>query len=75
MIPSESDFQDKELFHVNPSHRFGYRDGLHIIIIKDPLTWFKSICKASYLIFFGNMKWAKHKLCPQNISSLNGSIR
>eukprot|EP01084_Bolivina_argentea_P296442 510569_1 len=37
-----------------------------VVLIKDPLTWIKSICKSAYAIIFDQREWQKH--CPQNIS-------
>lgn len=59
---------------------------LHIIIIKDPLTWFQSLCKEPYGIRFNHYKYGreknytmeyskhyklyKHIYCPANISTI-----
>eukprot|EP01084_Bolivina_argentea_P171917 297828_1 len=58
-IPYDSDYSTEELY---------------IIIIKDPYTWIKSMCKASYYVVFGRYYWTKHPLCPQNISQYNGTM-
>eukprot|EP00483_Globobulimina_turgida_P009719 UN09738 len=37
-----------------------------MVLIKDPLTWIKSICKMNYDFSFFKRNWLKH--CPSNIS-------
>ena len=48
-------------------------DELYIIIIKDPLTWIKSMCKASYYVAFGNTSWKKSDECPMGIHQRDGT--
>ena len=48
------------------------KESLGIIIVKDPLTWIKSICKAKYYIRVENRTWYKND-CPQyfHLSKIN----
>ena len=57
-IEYQSDYSSKELY---------------IIIIKDPLTWIKSMCKASYYVVFGRLKWKKSALCPHNLHNMSAN--
>ena len=53
------------------SINFNCSNALMIVIIKDPLTWIKSICKASYGIKFINdidKRRNFKKTCPKNVS-------
>lgn len=48
---------------------------LNVVLIKDPLFWFKSICKQPYYIFFiYEQEWLWNKLCPYGIYKINGTI-
>ncbi|ETO13823.1 hypothetical protein RFI_23544 [Reticulomyxa filosa] len=59
---------------VTPGHlrrygKFLTQEGpiLGIVIIKDPLTWIKSVCKAPYYIRFTNIRWFVNE-CPANVN-------
>ena len=39
---------------------------LAIVVIKDPLTWLKSFCKARYYMFPMDKQWYRHE-CPRNL--------
>eukprot|EP01083_Nonionella_stella_P018805 52291_1 len=67
--PSAQFFNDTAIdYHGAFTH-----EQLHIVMIKDPLTWIKSICKQSYYILPVRDKWYYHELCPYNISANNGT--
>ena len=48
------------------------KQSLGIVIVKDPLTWIKSICKAKYYIKVENCTWYEND-CPQyfHLSKIN----
>eukprot|EP01083_Nonionella_stella_P015285 42767_1 len=71
MMASIGNFKLDSL-QINPWNR--YLKGLHVVIIKDPLTWFKSICKHSYGVrFMRNAFYKSNISCPTNISGFNGT--
>ncbi|ETO15746.1 hypothetical protein RFI_21619 [Reticulomyxa filosa] len=43
-----------------------YPKELIVVIVKDPLTWFKSICKEKYNLHFLNATWYQQS-CPMHI--------
>ena len=46
---------------------------LYIIVIKDPLRWVQSMCKAPYYVMFGDRAWSQSEQCPRGIHLRNGS--
>ena len=74
--PSKENFQHEEAFR-----RYGkngtdtFRKALHVVTIKEPLTWLMSICKGTYGIHLDKTPWFGSKLCPQGISAKNGTMR
>merc|ERR1712087_234214 len=46
-------------------HAF-YAGSIAIVIVKDPYTWIKSMCKANYDFRYSQKGWLKH--CPRNFS-------
>ena len=38
------------------------KNQLHIVMIKDPLTWIKSYCKSPYYIFALRTQWLSNKV-------------
>eukprot|EP01084_Bolivina_argentea_P123555 218957_1 len=52
MIKSQNNLHSKDNKTIEE-----YIHSLHVILIKDPLTWFKSICKMSYGIYFLRHNW------------------
>merc|ERR1719412_2867900 len=68
VISAEQDFEDP-----NYAQQIdGIRDRLTLVIIKDPLTWFKSLCKASYEIKWMNRPY-KARGCPFGLNRDNGT--
>eukprot|EP01083_Nonionella_stella_P057163 150182_1 len=68
VISAEQDFIDP---HVNAMID-GIRDRLTLVIIKDPLTWFKSLCKASYEVHLYTRMYRIN--CPFDLSKYNGKF-
>eukprot|EP01084_Bolivina_argentea_P072401 131457_1 len=48
-------------------------DQLNVVLIKDILTWIKSICKQNYYILPIREQWFQNEYCPYNISNYNGT--
>lgn len=71
-IPSIEQLMEKNI-SFNIENNSYSNDELWIIIIKDPLTWIKSMCKASYYVIFGHYSWKKKGQCPFGIHKLNGT--
>ena len=69
VISAQQDFEDPNWSETIE----GIRDRLNLVIIKDPLTWFKSLCKASYEVKWHLPKF-RNRDCPFSISQNNGTM-
>ena len=73
MRPSVSDLNNEQLFPQNASD---FRRGLHVVLIRDPLTWQMSVCKRPYGIHIKERQtWYRNGQCPRGISEMNGTAR
>ena len=61
-----------ESHHIDPEGPFSHEQ-LHVVIIKDPLTWMKSICKQPYYINPLRADWFRDVLCPFGLHEYNGT--
>ena len=58
--------------HINPNGSYGHHH-LNVVLIKDPLTWIKSICKQSYYLYPIRDEWFLNEYCPYGIHKNNGT--
>eukprot|EP01083_Nonionella_stella_P256812 879733_1 len=68
VISAEHDFIDPQYSEMIA----GIRDRLALVIIKDPLTWLKSLCKASYEVRLYTTRYNMN--CPFDLSKFNGKF-
>lgn len=74
--PSKNNFNREEAFEYGDPE--SYRRALHVVTIRDPLTWLMGICKREYEIRLDRSSgsWVTNgELCPRGISAKNGAAR